>query len=156
VPFYVRTGKNLPISATEVIVNLRNPPLAVFGGDNGEESNYFRFRLSPQVVIGCGALVKKAGEAMQGEHVELIARHQSAGEKSPYERLLHNAIIGDTSLFTRDDSVEAAWRVVDPVLSGGQPVIEYEPGTWGPTAATSIVSEGAAWNDPQTEVTAPC
>jgi glucose-6-phosphate 1-dehydrogenase len=159
VPFYVRAGKNLPITATEVVVNLKAPPLAVFDAEQagcGPACNYFRFRLSPQVVIGTGALVKHVGDTMNGEHVELIARHQPSAEKPPYERLLGDAIIGDTSLFTRDDSVEAAWRVVDPVLADGQPVIEYEPGTWGPTAATSIVSEGASWNDPQTEVAAPC
>jgi glucose-6-phosphate 1-dehydrogenase len=155
VPFYVRAGKNLPITATEVIVNLKKPPLAIFDANNAGD-NYFRFRLSPQVVIGAGALVKQIGDTMRGEHVELIARHQSSIEKAPYERLLGNAIEGDTSLFTRDDSVEAAWRVVDPVLSEGPPVVEYEPGTWGPTAATSIVSEGASWHDPEKEVGPPC
>jgi glucose-6-phosphate 1-dehydrogenase len=160
VPFYVRAGKSLPITATEVVVNLKSPPLSIFDAEGGPDCtracNYFRFRLSPEVVIGTGALVKHIGETMNGEHVELIARHQPAAEKAPYERLLGDAIVGDTSLFTRDDSVEAAWRVIEPVLANGQPVIEYEPGTWGPTAATSIVSEGASWHDPQAEATAPC
>ena len=97
--------------------------------------NYFRLRLSPEVVIGAGALVKRSGEEMRGEPVELIARHHTESDKSPYERLLGDAVRGDTSLFTQDDCVEAAWRVVDPVLQ--RPVarcVQYDPGTWGPPA----------------------
>jgi glucose-6-phosphate 1-dehydrogenase len=118
--------------------------------------NYFRLRLSPEVVISEGALVKRIGEQMHGEPVELIARHHSESEKSPYERLLGDAIRGDTSLFTQDDSVEAAWRVVDPVLTAALPVLEYEPGTWGPAASTDIVNAGDTWHDPVTEKSAPC
>jgi glucose-6-phosphate 1-dehydrogenase len=113
-------------------------------------------RLSPEVVIGEGALVKLLGEDMRGEPVELIARHNTQAEKSPYERLLGDAVRGDTSLFTQDDCVEAAWRVVDPALKSGLPVIEYEPGTWGPAAATAIVDGGETWHDPQIEKSAPC
>jgi glucose-6-phosphate 1-dehydrogenase len=156
VPFYIRAGKNLPITATEVSVTLQRPPLSIF--DPGEllPANYFRLRLSPEVVIGAGALVKRGGEDMHGEPVELIARHNSAAEKSPYERLLADAVRGDTSLFTQDDCVEAAWRVVDPVLKCGLPVIEYEPGTWGPAAAAAIVAGAETWHDPQIEKSAPC
>jgi glucose-6-phosphate 1-dehydrogenase len=155
VPFYVRAGKCLPLTATEVIVNLTAPPLSVFGDDVGSRRNYFRFRLSPEVVIGAGASVKKIGEEMQGESVELIARHESRVEKSPYERLLGNAIHGDTTLFTRDDTVEAAWRIVDPILSGALPVIEYEPGSWGPTESGRILTGGEAWHDPKPEAAPP-
>ena len=88
--------------------------------------------------------------------MELTARHQSPAEKSPYERLLGDAVRGDTTLFTQDDSVEAAWQVVDPILNAAQPVVEYEPGTWGPAAATGIVDGGNTWHDPQPEKTAPC
>src|SRR3546814_15256249 len=94
-------------------------------------SNYFRLRLSPEVVISTGVRVKRAGDDMQGEDVELTARHQHADEKSPYERLLGDAIRGDAGLFTSDAAVEAAWRVVDPVLRDHAPVEIYEPGTWG-------------------------
>jgi len=156
VPFYIRAGKNLPIAATEVSVTLKRPPLAIFDPSDLMPSNYFRLRLSPEVVIGEGALVKLNGEDMRGEPVELIARHNTQAEMSPYERLLGDAVRGDTSLFTQDDSVEAAWRVVDPVLKGGLPVIEYEPGTWGPAAATAIVDGGEVWHDPQIEKSAPC
>jgi glucose-6-phosphate 1-dehydrogenase len=156
VPFYIRAGKCLPIGATEVTVTLKHPPLAVFDPSDAMPRNYFRLRLSPEVVISEGALVKRIGEQMHGEPVELIARHHSESEKSPYERLLGDAIRGDTSLFTQDDSVEAAWRVVDPVLTAALPVLEYEPGTWGPAAATDIVNAGDTWHDPVTEKSAPC
>jgi len=156
VPFYIRAGKNLPITATEVRVTLKRPPLAIFDPSDTMPSNYFRLRLSPEVVIGEGALAKLNGEDMRGEPVELIARHNTQAEKSPYERLLGDAVRGDTSLFTQDDSVEAAWRVVDPILAGGLPVVEYEPGTWGPDAAAKIVDGGETWHDPQVEKSSPC
>jgi glucose-6-phosphate 1-dehydrogenase len=137
VPFYIRAGKCLPISATEVTVTLKRPPLSIF---------------DPSEV----ALVKRNGEHMHGDPVELVARHHSESEKSPYERLLGDAIRGDTSLFTLDDCVEAAWRVVDPVLTAGTPVLEYESGTWGPRASTEVVNDGDTWHDPVTERSLPC
>ena len=156
VPFYIRAGKCLPISATEVVVNLKKPPLAIFDASAAMPSNYFRLRLSPEVVIGTGALVKRHGEDMRGEPVELIARHHSQTEKSPYERLLGDAIRGDTALFTQDSSVEAAWRVIDPVLKDPLPVVEYEPGTWGPAGAAGVVGSGEVWHNPVAEQTQPC
>ena len=156
VPFYIRAGKCLPISATEVTVTLQRPPLAIFGDDAPLPANYFRLRLSPEVVISEGALVKRHGDEMRGEPVELVARHHSASEKSPYDRLLGDAIRGDTSLFTQDACVEAAWRVIDPALAAPRPVLSYEPGTWGPAAAAEIVNDGGAWHDPGVEKTAPC
>ncbi len=156
VPFYIRAGKCLPISATEVTVNLKRPPLSIFDADTTMPTNYFRLRLSPEVVIGAGALVKQNGEEMRGEPVELIARHHSQTEKSPYERLLGDAIRGDTSLFTQDDSVEAAWRVVDPVLRDPLPVVEYQPGSWGPDAASGVVDGDERWHNPGIEQTQPC
>ena len=156
VPFYIRAGKCLPISATEVTVTLKRPPLSIFDPSEVMPRNYFRLRLSPEVVISEGALVKRNGEQMHGDPVELIARHNSESEKSPYERLLGDAIRGDTSLFTQDDSVEAAWRVVDPVLTAGTPVLEYEPGTWGPGASAEVVNDGDTWHDPVTERSSPC
>jgi glucose-6-phosphate 1-dehydrogenase len=156
VPFYIRAGKCLPISATEVRVTLKHPPLAIFDPSYDMPSNYFRLRLSPEVVISTGALVKRNGEDMRGEPVELTARHQSKSEKAPYERLLGDAVRGDNSLFTKDDSVEAAWRVVDPILSGRLPVIEYEPGTWGPKESDDIVNGGETWHDPVAEKSSPC
>jgi glucose-6-phosphate 1-dehydrogenase len=156
VPFYIRTGKYLPITTTEVIVDLKRPPVAIFDEIDGAQSNYFRFRLSPEVVISAGARVKRPGEEMVGEAVELVARHFLAGERSPYERLLGDAIRGDAMLFTRDDCVEAAWQVVDPILQSSVPVTVYEPGTWGPATARAVVADAEGWHDPKPEETAPC
>jgi glucose-6-phosphate 1-dehydrogenase len=154
VPFYIRAGKCLPVTTTEVMVNLKCPPLAIFDDISPETSNHFRFRLSPEVVISVGARIKQHGEQMQGEPVELIARREPRSEILPYERLLHDALNGDPSLFTRDDSVEAAWRVIEPVLSKPTPVSEYEPGTWGPSTAADIVANDKGWHDPKPEETA--
>lgn len=156
VPFYIRAGKNLPVTTTEVIVDLKCPPLAIFDGILPAHSNYFRFRLSPEVVISAGVRVKRVGEEMRGEPVELVARRHPRREKSPYERLLGDAIRGLTWLFTRDDSVEAAWRVIDPALGNAEPVYDYEPGSWGPGEAARIVSGDEGWHDPKPEEAAPC
>ena len=156
VPFYIRTGKCLPITATQVIVDLKCPPVGIFDDFGPSESNYFRFRLSPEVVISAGARVKRPGEDMVGEGVELVARHSLSGETSPYVRLLGDATRGDASLFTRDDGVEAAWRVVDPILQGALPVASYEPGTWGPASARAVVTSEEGWHDPKPETTPPC
>jgi glucose-6-phosphate 1-dehydrogenase len=155
VPFYIRAGKCMPITATEVMVDLKRPPLAIFDAITPAAANYFRFRLNPEVVIAVGARVKRSGEDMRGEGVELVARHSRAGEESPYTRLLGDAIRNDASLFTRDDSVEAAWRVVEPVLGAITPVTEYEPGSWGPAAAAAIVGK-KGWHDPKRDESKPC
>lgn len=155
VPFYIRAGKNLPITVTEVKVDLKQPPVGIFDEISSAASNYIRFRLSPEVVISIGARVKQPGDEMQGEAVELVARHHPPGVRGPYDRLLGDAIRGDSTLFTRDDSVEAAWQIVEPVLGAG-PVLPYEPGTWGPSEASSIVEGEEPWHDPQPEKSAPC
>ena len=156
VPFYIRAGKNLPITATEVIVDMKTPPLSLFDEIGQKESNYFRFRFNPEVIIAEGARVKKPGEKMKGEPVELVARHHPRPEKSPYERLLGDAIRGDNGLFTSDESVEAAWAVVDQVLTHEKPVAIYKPGSWGPTEALKIVEGDEGWHDPAKEETPPC
>ena len=151
VPFYVRAGKHLPVTACEVVVDLKVPPLAIFDEVLSSTSNYFRFRLSPDVTISVGTRVKKAGDRMCGEPVELVARHQPPSEHLPYERLLRAALCGDTSLFTSDKSVEAAWRVIEPVLAGAGPVHEYERDSWGPQAAAGLVNSDEGWHDPKPE-----
>ncbi len=156
VPFHIRAGKCMPITATEVMVHLKRPPLAIFDEITPAASNYFRFRLNPEVVISAGARVKRRGEGMRGEAVELIACHSLDGERSPYGRLLGDAIRNDASLFTRDDSVEAAWRVVEPILGEVTPLTEYEPGTWGPAAAATVVAGKEGWHDPKPEEGEPC
>jgi glucose-6-phosphate 1-dehydrogenase len=156
VPFYVRAGKCMPLTATEVIVDLKRPPLSIFDDVPASMSNYFRFRLSPEVLISAGVRVKVAGDVMGGEPVELIARHQLQGEKSPYARLLGAALRGDTSLFTRDAAVEAAWRVVDPILHSATPPALYDAGTWGPSTAAGVFDGEEGWHDPVPEKSAPC
>jgi len=156
VPFYLRSGKCLPITATEVMVRMKCPPLAIFDQTSASTANYFRFRLSPEVVISAGARVKQAGEPMCGEPVELIARRAEHSDRSPYERLLGDAIRGDLSLYTRDDCVEAAWLVVDPILDALGEIIQYEPSTWGPGAAAGIVRGDQTWHDPAVEAASPC
>lgn len=148
VPFYIRAGKRLPVTATEVIVELKQPPQTVFDASEPCEPNYFRFRISPDVLISVGTRIKRPGEAMVGQAAELIA-HQHSGENlTPYARLLGDAIRGDGSLFTRDDCVEAAWRVIDPILENTAPLFEYEPGTWGPPEAERIVKGEGCWHNP--------
>ena len=148
VPFYIRTGKRLPITATEVIVELKDPPQAVFDDVQGGHPNYFRFGLSPEVSISTGARVKTPGEAMTGEDVELITHRRPGDSMSPYERLLGDAIRGDAALFARYDSVEEAWRIVDPVIENRTPVALYEPNTWGPAEASRIIANGGHWHNP--------
>lgn len=156
VPFYIRAGKCMPITAIEVMVNLKGPPLAIFHASSRAKSNYFRFRLGPEVVISAGTLIKEPGEEMRGDATELVARHLLDGENPPYARLLSDAIRGDVSLFTSRESVEAAWRVIDPILGNTAPIAEYEPGTWGPAAAAKIVAGDEGWHDPKPEVSKPC
>ena len=156
VPFYIRAGKCLPVTTTQVIVHLKRPPMAIFDEPQPVSSNYFRFRLSPEVVISTGARVKRPGNAMHGDDVELVARHQPPRGKVPYERLLGDAIRGAIGLFTDDASVEAAWRVVDPVLSDAAPVEFYEPDTWGPASAAAVIAGEDGWHDPKPEASPPC
>lgn len=156
VPFYIRAGKSLPVTASEVRVTLKPPPIDLFDRIRPQDANYFRFRLSPEVVISTGARVKKPGATMHGESIELVARHQSRREKSPYERLISDALHGDEGLFTRDDCVEAAWRIVDPVLGDVDPVRFYQPATWGPAEAAKIIVGNGGWHDPKAEESTPC
>ncbi len=148
VPFLIRAGKCLPVTATEVVVNLRKPPQRVFHADQQIPANHFRFRLGPDVVIGLSANVKHPGEAMAGERAELTMVHQPHEEMSAYERLIGDAMIGDATLFARQDSAEAQWRIVDPILDGQTPVHAYEPGTWGPAEAAGIAARVGGWHDP--------
>jgi glucose-6-phosphate 1-dehydrogenase len=147
VPFYIRAGKCLPVTTTEVVVTLKRPPIEIFDTIEASESNYFRFQLSPDVNITLCTQVKQPGEEMCGETVELVARHELAREHLPYERLLGDALRGDKTLFTSDESVEAAWRVVDPILANPTPLTEYECGTW-PAAAESMTAGVMGWHKP--------
>lgn len=147
VPFFVRSGKKLNVTCTEVQVELRHAPPVVFRNTHGA-GNYVRFRLSPDVAIGIGAVIKKPGEKLTGQPVELSVVRQDAGaDMSAYERLLGDAMHGDATLFARQDVVEAAWTIVDPILRRGDlKPIEYDPGTPGPKEADRLVEEIGGWN----------
>ena len=149
IPFYIRAGKRLPVTATEVIVNLKSAPLAIFDEATPAPTNYFRFRLGPEVVIAVGTRVKRPGEEMRGEGAELVAHQLKAAGDLAYERLLGDALRGDASLFTRDDSVEAAWRVIEPILGDAAPLADYEPGTWGPISSAAVLAGDERWHDPK-------
>jgi glucose-6-phosphate 1-dehydrogenase len=149
VPFYIRAGKCLPVTATEIIVELRRPPKYVFGETEPFHSNHVIFRISPIVKISIGARAKLPGEAMRGEDVELDAVHQSPNEQPPYERLLSDAMRGEETLFVREDSVEASWSVVDPILNNVTPLYEYAPNTWGPPQADELIKKDGGWHNPE-------
>src|SRR5580692_6703901 len=151
VPFYIRAGKCMPVTSTEVVVEFRRPPREVFGELVPSLSSHLRLRLSPDVVIGLGMRVKVAGERMAGEDVELIVTRQPGDEMTPYERLLGDALRGDLGLFGRQDAIEAQWAIVQPVLGDVTPVYEYACGTWGPRVSARLVEgEGDdGWIDPR-------
>jgi glucose-6-phosphate 1-dehydrogenase len=148
VPFYIRAGKELPVTATDVLVELKRPPLAVFDAIAADQSNRFHFRLSPDVFIAARARVKAPGDRMVGDNGELIARSQPADDMTPYELLLGDAMEGDAMLFASADSIEAAWRVVQPVLAGMPPPGIYDRGTWGPADANRLIVGDGRWHDP--------
>ena len=147
VPFYIRAGKSLPVTCTEIVVRLRRPP-TVFPSCTPAR-NYFRFRISPDVMAAFGLTVMDAEEKSIGQPVELLASHHpGAEEMDAYDRVLGDAMIGDATLFAREDYVEEAWRIVDPVLKAGTPVYEYEPGTWGPSEVDQRVVPPGGWENP--------
>ncbi|MDP9000569.1 MAG: glucose-6-phosphate dehydrogenase [Myxococcota bacterium] len=153
VPFYVRAGKCLKMTCTEVTVELKVPPQVVFSEPTPTVGNCVRFRLNPQVVIAIAARKKRSGEKMTGEPVDLLVTEGSEEgnreQMDPYERLIGDAMAGDATLFARQDVVEAAWSIVDPVIHGPSPMFEYEPGTWGPPQADRLVVDVGGWNTPQ-------
>jgi glucose-6-phosphate 1-dehydrogenase len=152
VPFFIRTGKHLPITATEILVTLNQPPQKVFADNHSVHPNYLRFRLGPdQVAIALGANVKTAGTTMDGEETELYVCKLKSDEMDAYERLIGDAIKGDSTLFARQDSVELAWRIVDNILSLNTSVHEYEPDSWGPLEANAMIADLGGWRDPQSE-----
>ena len=146
VPFYIRAGKCLAVTCTEVLVRLRQPPTMYEHYDL--ESNYVRLRISPDIVLGFGVNVTSPVEESQSELSELLAsRHPCAKEMDAYERVLGDAMAGDATLFAREDYVEEAWRIVDPALQAATPVHEYEPKTWGPPVVERVTPPGG-WSNP--------
>jgi glucose-6-phosphate 1-dehydrogenase len=149
VPWYLRSGKCLAATATEVLVELKAPPQPLFADSAPPEglANYLRFRLAPDPLIALAARVKRPGEEFVGDQRELSLFSANPDQAEPYERLLGDALAGEGALFTREEAAEAAWAVVDPVLKDHNPSIPYFPGTWGPREAASLI-EGGHWHDP--------
>jgi glucose-6-phosphate 1-dehydrogenase len=147
VPFYIRAGKCLPVTCAEVVVRLRQPPTMY--QEFNLTPNYFRFRISPEVTVAFGMNVIAPGEDTASQSAEMVvSRHPRADEMDAYERVLGDAMAGDPTLFAREDYVEEAWRIVDPVLKSSTPVIEYEPKSWGPSEVDHQVSPPEGWQNP--------
>jgi glucose-6-phosphate 1-dehydrogenase len=149
VPIYIRAGKCLPVTATEVVVEFKRPPRETFGELVPTGSAHMRFRLGPDMAIGMGLRVKQPGERMAGNDVELMLTQQSANYRPPYQRLLGDALHGNGELFAREDTVDAQWRIVQHILDDATPLYTYDPGTWGPEEATQLIGSDGPWRDPQ-------
>jgi glucose-6-phosphate 1-dehydrogenase len=146
VPFYIRAGKSLAVTCTEILIRLRQPP-TMYKHFN-LQSNYVRLRISPDVILAFGFNITSPVEESQSQLSELLAgRHPSAREMDAYERVLGDAMAGDATLFAREDYVEEAWRIVDPALKAGTPIHEYDPKTWGPPEAEKMSPPGG-WHNP--------
>ena len=147
VPFYIRAGKCLPVTCTEILVRLRRPPTVY--PSTALTTNHMRLRISPEATIALGMMVLAPGQELVGQPVEMVASHHPrADEMAAYERLLGDAMAGDATLFAREDYVEEAWRIVDPVLKADTPVYEYDPKTWGPGEVEQRILPGGAWDNP--------
>jgi glucose-6-phosphate 1-dehydrogenase len=149
VPFYIRAGKNLPVTSTEIVCRVKKPPTII--PRDFLRSNYLRFRISPDVTIAMGMTVMAPGEKLAGQAAEMVAsKHPDADEMDAYERVLGDAMAGDTTLFAREDYVEEAWRIVDPLLKKATPVYPYEQKSWGPSEAERATPPGG-WQNPVVE-----
>ena len=148
VPFYIRAGKNLPVTCTEVFARFHKPPTVI--AESKLTENHLRFRISPDMAIAIGMMVMAPGETLAGRDVEMLAsRSPRSDEMDAYERVLTDAMAGDATLFARQDYVEEAWRIVDPVLSKHTPVYSYEPKTWGPKEVDQLLAPpSGGWHDP--------
>jgi glucose-6-phosphate 1-dehydrogenase len=148
VPIYIRAGKMLPVTCTQALVEFKRPPKETFGEIVPSTSAHMRIRVSPDLTIGLGIRVKIPGERMVGQDVELELHNEAASDIPPYERLLGEASRGNSELFSRQDLVEAQWRIVEPVLGYTTPLYSYEPGTWGPEEARQLIGNDGPWIDP--------
>ncbi|MGH7079739.1 MAG: glucose-6-phosphate dehydrogenase, partial [Acetobacteraceae bacterium] len=149
VPIYIRSGKRLRATASEVVVNFRRPPRETFGEIVPAASSHVRFTISPDVAMGLGLRVKLPGERMQGRDTELILTRQQGSDRPPYQRLLGDAMRGIAELFTRSDLVAAQWRIVDPVLDDACPLYPYACGSWGPAEADEMIGRDGPWRIPR-------
>jgi glucose-6-phosphate 1-dehydrogenase len=148
VPIFIRAGKELPVTATELTIQFRRPPRETFGEIVPLTSGHMRMRISPDISIALGVRVKRPGEQMVGNDLALALTRQEASVMPPYERLLGDAMRGIHELFTRQDEIEAQWRVAEPILNNATPLYQYEPNTWGPGEANELIGADGPWRDP--------
>jgi glucose-6-phosphate 1-dehydrogenase len=147
VPFYIRAGKDLPVTCTEVLASFRKPPAVI--SDSSLLRNHLRFRISPEMTIAMGTTVMSPGDTLKGEAIEMVASSQSSPEEmDAYERVLGDAMAGDSTFFAREDYVEEAWRIVDPILKANTPIYEYDKGAWGPSQVDQSVRPPEGWHNP--------
>ena len=153
VPWYVRSGKRLAVTAAEVLVQLRPPPQKLFDDSQpgAGRANYLRFKLQPSSAVALAARIKRPGQGFVGEQRELYLSEDAPGDESAYARLLGDAMLGDRALFTGQDAVEAAWAIVDPVLTNHRAAVPYAPGSWGPQAADQLIATDGGWHNPTLE-----
>jgi glucose-6-phosphate 1-dehydrogenase len=153
VPWYLRSGKYLAETATEILVELKPPPQRLFtdSAPTTGRANYLRFRVSPDSAIALAARVKRGGKEFVGDLRELYLVEQQPGEELPYELLLGDAMAGDGALFTREDAVEAAWAAVERVLKTRHEVLPYHRGSWGPKDADAIIAADGGWHNPSSK-----
>jgi glucose-6-phosphate 1-dehydrogenase len=151
VPIYIRAGKLMPVTATEIFVEFKRPPMETFDEIVPGTSSHLRLRIDPDIAIGMGVRVKTPGERMTGSDVELTLTEQDADDMPPYERLLGDAMRGQSELFARQDLVEAQWRAVEPILDNIAPFYRYEPGTWGPEEAQQLIAGDGPWMTPKVQ-----
>jgi glucose-6-phosphate 1-dehydrogenase len=156
VPIYIRAGKMLPVTCTEALIEFKRPPKETFGELVPNTSAHMRIRVSPDMTIGLGVRVKTPGERMVGRDVELELHRQAVHDMPPYQRLLGDACRGNTELFSRQDLVEAQWRIVAPILNNVTPYYTYTPGTWGPQEADQLIGNDGPWLDPVPYVDKGC
>jgi len=154
VPWYLRSGKCLPVNTAEIFVRFKAPPQKLFA-DSDSQANYIRFRLAPYSTIAIAARVKRAGEKFIGDQKELFLLDAQPDKQAPYERLLGDALVGNSALFTRQDAVEAAWATLDDVLTEHHPVHLYKPGSWGPEESNALIAPHGGWHDPTPRQTVP-
>ncbi|MGH9038428.1 MAG: glucose-6-phosphate dehydrogenase, partial [Acidimicrobiia bacterium] len=160
IPFYVRTGKKLAATATEVLVEFRSPPKLLFAapGAASPHPNHMRFCLGPEEAVSLTLEVKALGDELVSRPTDFVTPPDAFGSDDPadpYERLLNDAIEGDARRFARQDAVEEAWRVIQPVLDNPPPVVIYEPGSWGPPEADGLIAGDGGWHNPTAPVRAP-
>lgn len=149
VPIFIRSGKRLPVTAAEAVVEFKRPPRETFGEIVAPSSGHMRFRIGPDVSVALGARVKTPGDRMVGEDVELILTRQPGADLPPYQRLLGDAMNGNNELFTREDIVDAEWRIVNDILDDVTPLYSYVPDTWGPSEAEELLGSDGPWLNPK-------